>query len=82
MNGLLQELNRIASEEMQSEFTFKYECLFCGKKSTNRRWIIKHILSHLKRCMEVCSECHEQHLPDIWHDAEELLQAHTEMVVV
>ena len=82
MKGLLQELNRIASEEMQSEFTFKYECLFCGTKSAKRSWMSKHIVSHLKQCMPVCEQCGELHIPDWLFDIEEILASHTETVVV
>lgn len=82
MNGLLQELNRIASESMQSEFTFKQECLFCEKKSANRTWMSKHVVGHLKQCMPKCEECGQQHIPDWLYDMEEILGSHTETVVV
>ena len=80
-NKFLMELNRIASEEIAGP-AWKYECCFCGLKSANRCWMLKHIIGHLKQCEPICSECHEQHLLDPFWDAEELLEAHTETVVV
>lgn len=78
MNGLLQELNKIASEELQP--IFKYECSFCEKKSANRTWMSKHIVSHLKQCMPTCKDCGQQHLPDWLRDMDEILESHTELV--
>lgn len=72
---LIAEMNLIAAECMKP--AWYYVCLFCGKKSEYGRWMFKHILSHLKQCMEVCDECGEQHLPDYVWDYEETLEAHT-----
>ena len=79
--SLLQELNQIALQEM-SGLIFKQECLFCEKKSANRTWMVKHIIGHLKQCMPKCKECGQQHIPSGFWDMEEILESHTETVVI
>jgi len=75
---LLQELNRIAVDE--SEPAWVYICLFDGKASARPGWMTKHIISHLRKVVPICNECHEQHIPEpnIFSGvSEELLDAHT-----
>ena len=73
--SLIDELNKIARSE--TEIPWYWMCRFCGKKSQYGRWMFKHVLSHLKRCMPVCEDCGDQHLPDPFSDYEETLDAHT-----
>lgn len=73
--SLVDELNKIASDEAKPQWY--YMCKFCGKKSQYGKWMFKHIVSHLKRCMLVCKECGGQHIPDYFNDYEETLDDHT-----
>ena len=73
--SLLDELNKIANEEMKPQWY--WICMFCGKKSSNGKWMFKHIVGHLRRCMPVCEGCGEQHIPNYFNDYDETLDAHT-----
>lgn len=73
--ALINELNRIAAIESKPQWY--WICKFCGKKSSNGKWMFKHIISHLKQCMPVCKECGEQHIPNYFGDYEETLDDHT-----
>ena len=73
--NFINELNKIARMEMNPEWY--WICKFCGKKSTNGRWMFKHILGHLKQCIPICDECGIQHLPNYFDDYEETLDVHT-----
>ena len=79
--SILMELNRIAMSEIKGVPVVKHECCFCGITSDKRVWLSKHVVAHLRKCMPVCDECGKQHIPDYFHDLEEILESHTEMVV-